>query len=75
MNKKDSKNARQSKKTVHEVTKKTELKALGNIVDDQITDNGDHPLWRAASIQDKMNILFEVTYHDEKKKIEAYKRS
>tara|TARA_B110000008_G_scaffold183010_1_gene181919 strand:+ start:100 stop:336 length:237 start_codon:yes stop_codon:yes gene_type:complete len=71
MNGKDSKNARQPKKVVTTVTKKSELKTLGNIIDntdENNGDHGDHPLWRAASIQDKMNILLEVTDHSDTRK-------
>lgn len=60
----NSKNKKNSSMKEEIVTKKAWNNCVGSVLDTQ-SDNGDHPLWRKASIEDKMNLMMEASEYEE----------
>ena len=60
----NSKNKKNSNMKEEIVTQKSWNMCVGSVLDTQ-SDNGDHPLWRKASIEDKMNLVMEASEYEE----------
>tara|TARA_B100001778_G_C18326278_1_gene510948 strand:+ start:274 stop:516 length:243 start_codon:yes stop_codon:yes gene_type:complete len=57
-----SKNRKNSYAKEQIVTSKSWKNSVGPVLDTTLDkDNGDHPLWRKASLEEKMNLVIECS--------------